>query len=815
MDTRVLEVQQWLNNTFPTYFYYDENGTNSGSYPVKPDGMTGNTTVKALVMALQITLSLSPVDGIWGNATNNACPTISSSTSNSTLLKIVQSGLICKGYNPGPLDGLWGSSTSSAICQFKTDLGFTNPAATLSNYFFKSLLTTDPSIAANNGNSYIRMVQQYLNSNYSYLFVSSLGYIPTGGIFERKTSKAIIYAFQSCIGTTPDGILGPATFSLMPTLAVGLNNNANIVKILQAALICNQFIVSNLSGVFDSDTSYAVSDFQTFMCLNNDSAVTLGSVNRRTWGALLWSKGDTERDYNAIDTSKRLTIPFCSYLYQQGIRYIGRYLTKLSETSEKNMTADEITIIHNSGFNIIPLFQENNNIADDFSYLKGYESWNKAILAATKLRIPPSIIYFCVDFDVTEYQAETIVKDFFQGINDAKNVNPSIYQIGIYSSRNTCRIILNQNLATGCYISDMSSAYSGNLGFTIPEFWNFDQFYETSITIGNQSIPIDKVIASGNDTGFSAFPIIGNDNWNLHSLNYTDISNSANTATAITNVIPLIYSLENAFTALYPNANETDCLYAVLYYLWKDKYPNTDFNISLPTNNDFYNAIETNPAYAQLKTSISTFIKGNYLIIKDSQNKLLELPHLAVVIAAYLDVNISAVKSEWFGWAGDLATAFKEIKLLKASLGNAYIDDITHARDRIGRMEISPDIVQFNYCDFYADMDGFNIYTLIEKEINTENNSNHLLSNILTYYYGSTFDSSSRLPVFINNLPITEYNITSMTTQIKNYFLDPAQFALRSLKSNMANPSQDDINIITACCKSFTEILMHEFSLVL
>ena len=87
MDTRVLEVQQWLNNTFPTYFYYDENGTNSGSYPVKPDGMTGNTTVKALVMALQITLSLSPVDGIWGNATNNACPTISSSTSNSTLLK--------------------------------------------------------------------------------------------------------------------------------------------------------------------------------------------------------------------------------------------------------------------------------------------------------------------------------------------------------------------------------------------------------------------------------------------------------------------------------------------------------------------------------------------------------------------------------------------------------------------------------------------------------------------------------------------------------------------------------------------------------
>lgn len=72
MDLRVKEVQEWLGSKYPSYFHYDENGTGSGSFPVKPDGMTGNTTVKALIMALQIHLNLKPVDGIWGNGTSAA-----------------------------------------------------------------------------------------------------------------------------------------------------------------------------------------------------------------------------------------------------------------------------------------------------------------------------------------------------------------------------------------------------------------------------------------------------------------------------------------------------------------------------------------------------------------------------------------------------------------------------------------------------------------------------------------------------------------------------------------------------------------------
>lgn len=55
-DLKVKEVQQQLNDTFPSYFRYgeDDDEINCGSYPIKPDGYTGTKTVKALVMVIQI-----------------------------------------------------------------------------------------------------------------------------------------------------------------------------------------------------------------------------------------------------------------------------------------------------------------------------------------------------------------------------------------------------------------------------------------------------------------------------------------------------------------------------------------------------------------------------------------------------------------------------------------------------------------------------------------------------------------------------------------------------------------------------------------
>ena len=39
-----------------------------------------------------------------------------------------------------------------------------------------------------------------------------------------------------------------------------------------------------------------------------------------------------------------------------------------------------------------------------------------------------------------------------------------------------------KNLVDKSFVADMSTGFSGNLGYVIPDNWSFDQFYETSFT---------------------------------------------------------------------------------------------------------------------------------------------------------------------------------------------------------------------------------------------------------------------------------------------------------------------------------------------
>ncbi|MEU7875743.1 glycoside hydrolase domain-containing protein [Dactylosporangium sp. NPDC049140] len=49
------------------------------------------------------------------------------------------------------------------------------------------------------------------------------------------------------------------------------------------------------------------------------------------------------------------------------------------------------------------------------------------------------------------------------------------YAIGVYSCRNTCSRLAAEGLTTRSFVSGMSTGYSGNLGFALPDNWAFDQ----------------------------------------------------------------------------------------------------------------------------------------------------------------------------------------------------------------------------------------------------------------------------------------------------------------------------------------------------
>jgi hypothetical protein len=99
---------------------------------------------------------------------------------------------------------------------------------------------------------------------------------------------------------------------------------------------------------------------------------------------------------------------------------------------------------------------------------------------------------------------------YFQGINDRPIGHP--FRIGVYGTRNVCRQVAAAGYSCSSFVSDMSSGYSGNLGFALPTDWAFDQIVTKTVGTGAGAIQIDNNICyanyhaeSGRDQGVLAF----------------------------------------------------------------------------------------------------------------------------------------------------------------------------------------------------------------------------------------------------------------------------------------------------------------------
>ena len=788
-DARVKEVQQWLNDTFPSYFKYDETGASSGSFPVKPDGMTGNTTVKALIMAVQIHYSLTPVDGIWGNGTTKACPVIDSGITDSTILRIAQGGFYCKGYEAGGFDGVWGTGLAEAISKFHTDLGL-NASSAMNPEVFKALLNTDPTVLTSNSDINIRYLQQFLNANYYNLFKSSLGYISTGGIYDRKTSKALIYAIQEESGTTADGALGPNSFAVMPSISTGCTDVA-LVKLLQGALACNGY-PAGFDGNYDENVQTQVTEFQKFMLLNLDPLVILGNVNRRTWCALLWSKGDPDRTPNACDCrTKILNLDIAMSLYDRGFRYIGRYLTNVTGGFDKAMTPEEITILLSAGLKIFPIFQESYSTPKptDFNKATGKIDAAKAINAALSLGLKKdTVLYFAIDCDMTENQVDTYAIPYFNGLHEILENTSNYYQIGVYGSRNTCQKVQDAYPGTKCFVSNMSTGYSGNLGFRMPEEWAFDQYREVkNYSVAGTSFDLDYDMASGADSGVSSVDDFVSGDYVPPYNPSEDGLNTDKPTIEILDLIPAISWLEQKYYERYNIATPTDaqkrvCARTVCDFLCQYTYTDLKWQFIAPRNTDFINYINDNfekNENVQLlypyiySSSFTNEETGENLVVrpqlvKDGHLGLFELPHLAIGIKCYL---VCPVPPEWAAWAGDFASAVQETYTMGQEIGF-----LTCALSRIGDKEPDAAAVidsrQFNYYDLIADLDCYALRELLDTIPS--------LSDCIREYYTDTEKYDKRYQYFKSLLSFEDWDAAAITVKILEYFYDAPNEFLRT-----------------------------------
>ena len=485
-DQMVLETQQYLNAIY---------GNNEHWVMIDENGKTGWPTIRGLIRALQIETNISTPNGNFGPATEAACPTLKKNLNPSEKTKrlnyILQGAMWCKGFSPGGLTGTFGDKTEAGIKQFQEAAGLSgsNINGIATPLIIKALLNMDAFRLVPSGDAKIRQIQQELNRDYH----KWIGLKPTDGRYGRDTNKAIIYALQVEGGIdTPNGVLGPATQASLPTLAPGSKNSV-YVRIMQYSLYCNRYDPTGFTGVFGNNTLSALKKFQDFCLLVPD-----GYCGKQTWMSLLVSHGDKDRKGEAFDCSTPITQARANTLKANGYKYAGRYI---AGGEHKRITIPEMELIFKNGMKWFPIFQKSGNSLSYFNAKQGSEDAKECLSNSIKYRIPSgSTIYFAVDFDAMDGDVTTNILPYFKAINDIfKFNNPRNYKIGVYGARNVCSRVSDAGYATTSFVCDMSSGFSGNLGYPLPENWAFDQIKEYTIGSGEGAIAIDNNLFSGRE----------------------------------------------------------------------------------------------------------------------------------------------------------------------------------------------------------------------------------------------------------------------------------------------------------------------------
>ncbi|MCY7905928.1 DUF1906 domain-containing protein [Bacillus inaquosorum] len=502
MDEMVLITQQWLNET-----YSGKHGYN----PVEESGKTGWDTIYGLTRALQIELGISEPADNFGPTTQRLFKPLKRQAPDSepsNMNFILQGALWCKGFNPGGFTGVFYEKTENAVKEFQKAAGLTTQDGIVTTLIMKALLDMSAFKLVSGGDSRIRQIQQNLNRDYN----DYIGLMPCDGLYARDTNKALIYALQKEEGmstSVANGFFGNGTTSLCPTLTPG-DSRTGFVLIVQYALYCNgkSFDPGEFDGKYGVGVVSAVKAFQEFMCLPQT-----GYADMPTIKALLSSSGDTTRTASACDTAIIITAEKAQTLRNNGYKTVGRYLTGNVRTSNgltsKALTSEELSVIVDAGLKVFPIYQDGGYESSYFVKDQGTRDAYSAASAARRLGFPSgTTIYFAVDFDAYDYEVTDKIIPYFQEIKSAFTKMQTFstapkYEIGVYGPRNICIRTSEAGLTKYSFVANMSTGFSGNLGYPMPNNWAFDQFYEGTIGSGSGSIGIDKDGFSGRDSGAS------------------------------------------------------------------------------------------------------------------------------------------------------------------------------------------------------------------------------------------------------------------------------------------------------------------------
>lgn len=531
------------------------------------------------------------------------------------------------------------------------------------------------------GDPRVREMQQWLNLK----FYTYFGILSCDGIYQRDTNTALIYALQSAEGMSPEqanGFYGEQTTALTPTLTPTLKESDSgiFVTILQYALYVNGFYLNgSFDGIFGPSVGDAVEQFKQFMILQPYNRIADMPVMK----GLLSSAGDTNRWATGADTSTQLTPTQIQTLVEEDVHIIGRYLTGTvgtgSDKRDKFLTIEELTNLFAQNISVFPIYQDGGWDITYFTYKQGGIDGGIALSTAKDLNIPEyTTIYFAVDVDIQGEDIPGTVIQYFRGVNES--LSQSSFKIGVYGTRNVCNQVINQGLAIFAFVSDMSTGFSGNLGFPMPRRWAFDQFIEFTIGSGDGAVGIDNVAVSGLDNGFSSF-----DSGDASYIDRIEHNKQMWNQMYQASIDLPEYPLENIINP-----------HLTLYRYTEYSGTAWDF-LAGGVGNDktIYDEYKANLASAG--TPLYTFVYD-----PDSGRKI-DLAHLIVTLQTHLFNLAPVVKTttDFAGWLGDLITCWNDAKIS----GTSEDDIEEYMYNAIGEEEVGT----FPAVDLIQDIDAYNV----------------------------------------------------------------------------------------------------------
>lgn len=730
MDQMVLKTQQWMNETY---------GNDSRYTRVAEDGYTGWGTINGLIIALQIELGMAETAAVIGPTTkskfkakypNGIKEQSADDTKTDNVHGIIQGALWCKGYyaETGSITLYFKGQTAKSIKSLKSDMGIGGDS-TVTMDIMECLLSMKQFVLLTNygGTAALRSIQQQINRDYR----SYTGIIPCDGLYGREMNTAIIQVLQAIEGFGPEvsnGNFGNGTKGALKVItAANAAQYPDWVWIASVAMVCNKYLASPVR-TWTTTFQTQLEAFQAEYAL----PITR-QLDVNTWMSLFVSKGNPDRAATACDTRFEITDALAQKLKADGYSIVGRYLTG---GDFKEIRPGELERILSYGLKYFPIFQENGRDLAEFTYARGAAHAKAAREAAIEKGVPPTIIYFAVDLDVMDYQVDSNILPYFRGVSE--HMGP-MFKVGIYASRNVCTRVSNAGYAVSSFVSDMSTGYSGNLGFSIPANWNYDQFHE--ITGYGGSWDLDKVAYKGRVPACDRVQ-------SYASTDYTPPKDpdTGTTAHTIFEIISMVRELEDAYEEFrggkyldYVPEGEHYTLKTVhegaLNYLSLRYLKDVEFGISVQ-DPDIYFEEFMEREYKSLSENLKLYIKDDKNSVKDNIGGLNDVAHLALSTLAY--VAISTAPDYWASWGGDLATGMKDIHEYKKYYPDLSIQKVADLFIGSHKENFPKDIrdkidIHCNYTDFCDDNDAIALSKIIKSKAATV----HVLTDAMQEYYSN------------------------------------------------------------------------------